>query len=368
MKNYPLNPFVDKFVNWTATYLTELNSKIWSLKHYSDFFLTNYTQIDLEYETFSVRDTEDHDLDISIVTVEILDFHNYGYVVKDCFIRTDASDTDAVTYFTISYDGDTEIKTPIYVRPIAAGSTIISNARPEGSINANGILKYYLHIFNWEDDDPEDSDDPIWTEWELADNENDALGYNLPSYGPPHPDRSNWKNFIIQPTGFASLYTIEPIENGLKFIFQEKGGENFGTDLSLLLLFQNARYHYRSNGSITNISFTSQKFGMELYAKDSNSNALIATILGNNEDSNDEDSVQTLAPWIAYSNPLMTFLYLNRDISDTDNPVYGEEVIMDWSFEVRSTKLETVNTLEYDINTNSDQAPTGSDVIIAEIV
>ena len=337
MKSYPLNPFADKFVNWTHTYLQELNTKIWALKNYSDFFLTDYIQDTLEYsETFVVKNTQGQNKVLKILNLATLPFHCYAYVDIDCYLETESTDENAVRYESVTG----EIK---YLRPIPAGTMVISNARPEGSIDANGILEYLLRIWV-SDPDPDLPDEPGEEDILTATRNSSevALTFSYPEYGPAHPDRTNWRNFTIQPTGFASLYSIEPTESGLIFQFYEKGGEEYGTTLNLILLFQHARYEYLGKNDA--LTFTQYNNGITLYSYSNTGQFLIATKVIT-------DGQEAIVPWLARSNPLMFCLYKDRQREDGENAVvYGEEIITDATFEVGATKLETVNTLRYTIN------------------
>lgn len=351
MKNYPLNPFSLKTGNWTQTYLKEINAKVFALRNYSEFFLTDFIPSELDYIQKRVVELDNP---IYIIKTQVLSFHNYAKVSRDCYIYTEASDSNAIVFTALNSENnedssDTEY---IYVRFIPAGTTIISNARPEGSIDANGIDFYNLTIYDEEEDVNDDlyaSDNPLveYPIWNL-------LGFSSAFYGPPNPELINWKNFILQPTGYSSLYSIDSIDNGLKFTFHEKGGEDYGNNMDIVLMFQKARFNYL--GSSDNIRFNKIKTGVQLYAKASSGLPNIGTRVSH-------DSSDATIPWTSRDNPVMHFMYINRDSSN-----YGEEIICDNTWEVTTTKLVNVTTLVYNIYMNPRAYITGDLEFEAELV
>lgn len=325
MKNYPLNPFIDKYHNWTKTYLQEFNTKIWALKNYSEFFLTDYIQSEIEYESSTYIDERGNIHDIIVLKPAVLEFHNFALINKDCYLETDYTDTNAVE--RLGLDGSIH-----YYRYIPQGTYIISNARPEGTIDANGIQSYDFYIAeNWLSDfDP------------LAINNAGTLGLSLPSYGSANPDRINWRNFVIQPSGFASLYTMESIRDGLRFVYQEKGGESFGTDLDLAMMFQNPRYEFF--GSANALKINSYKYSLDIFSKDSAGIVTIGVLASTND-------TPVVIPWTSINNPPMSFIFYGRD---KENIIYGEEIIIDSERILNTHKFDSHSSLEYTLLFSKD--------------
>lgn len=329
MKNYPLNPFISKWKNWTNTYLKELNSKIYALKNYSDFSLANYTEVEIFYSSLSTKEKGT----IVVIDTTNLTFHDFARITQECYLITDYKD--------LASEVVTQVGTGIlyHIRPVSSGTTIISNARAEGSIDADTNQTFDLLIY--------DDDISVQNFIPLSINENSiisSLGLASPSYGPSSPARSDWKNFVIQPSGYASLYIPEPSGDGLTFYYNQYGSESYGTNLNLLLFFQNARYIFEGNDSSAT-SFSTQRYGISLSAYTSGGIPQIVTI----NDSNTE-----IIPWIAKKNPLMNFTFANRD---KENQIYGEEIILDKKWYVSTTKFGNMSSLVYNILIPENHTP-----------
>ena len=395
MKNYPLNPFINKWKNWNETYLKELNSKIFALRRYSDFFLTDYCEIDLStfdpYKTYTDVTDPNNPVDYLVFQTEVLEFHQYGHINQNCYIITDSSDSSAIKIKIADTKGniierDSQTATKeyyryIYLRAIAAGTTIISNAREEGGIDASGLNQLFLTIWDWGEDsgDSDDNENLSASQYYQMLIRNEPIeeipswlvGMKTPAYGPPSSSRTNWHNFLIQPSSYASLYSAESITGGLRFDYQAKGGEDYGLILNLILFFNNARYFHRGS-DIQQLQYTDADWAHSIYAQPDASTIRIATntfVPGK--------SKHVVVPWNSRYNPLMSWMFYDREFdadgnlnmdANTGKYKYGEEIYIDYSFSADSTKLDNNSTMQYNINIQEDNKPTKDVIIVADII
>lgn len=129
MKNYPILSLKD-FTPYKGyiKYLEELNSQVFSLFQYSEYFMTDYRQI--KEEDGLIIDHTNKKLDITQ-----LSFHNFFQLDEDLYIQCGETVTEK----------------------IAAGTVIISNAREEGTTDLHpatspvltNINNYFFQPLGW---------------------------------------------------------------------------------------------------------------------------------------------------------------------------------------------------------------------------
>lgn len=126
MKNYPLLvKNQNTWLNWTKTYLTEVNSKVCSLFHYTNYFIPDYYRGDMSEIVIGQTEHSQPLIDISL-----LKYREYVTLNEEC--------VDQLTGQTIS-----------------AGSRIVSKAQSEGekdlptSDNRQNPLNYFIQPIGW---------------------------------------------------------------------------------------------------------------------------------------------------------------------------------------------------------------------------
>ena len=77
--------------------MQELHAKIFALKHYSDFFLTDFIEVEIDDNTYEpLNITIDKEKGITqtyyIIRTERFGFHEHGYFDRDCYLKTDKID------------------------------------------------------------------------------------------------------------------------------------------------------------------------------------------------------------------------------------------------------------------------------------
>lgn len=199
------------------------------------------------------------------------------YVSEDCYMLTDAEDTLSERFSNGQY-----------YRAVPAGTILVSNARPLGSIDSNGIETFYLSFLNNY----------------VTLNKQYLILVSNAARGPANPARTNWHNFLLQPAGYASFYVLEPIEGGIGFTYYEKGGEEYGTTFNFNFLFNNSRYIILARDLAT---YASGAFGITIQ------NQLTNTIqIGCSVDTEPGES-RTWMPWVSRLNPPMCFHFTGRN-------------------------------------------------------
>ena len=132
MKNYPLLPInFNAWKNWTHTYLTEIDNKVYSLFHYVNYFVPDYYK----------QNIKDIVADIKTIPEDRKEYNN----------NIDISKLDYRGYVVV----ESEVYDILTKQFIHEGSRIISKAQSEGeqdlntSVNRKNPQNYFIQPTGW---------------------------------------------------------------------------------------------------------------------------------------------------------------------------------------------------------------------------